>query len=336
MFLKKLILITPLFALFACSESNQKPLAPLMPDSLADNQIIMDISKQIDTEPGNAELYYQRSQVYFNLKYLGMAEEDLKYAIILDSINPLYWYNLGRTHYAMNQTKNAEQDYLNAIRFKQDYTEAMIKLADLYFLVKEHSKSVQYIKNAIALKPDDAFLYHMLGMNFKETGDTARAIFHFQTAVEKDPTDYDSYLYIANLLAAQKKDIAFQYYNAAIKLRPNNTEAIFARGVLAQNLKLYTQAILDYNRVVKRDPMHYLSYYNTGYIYFETDKFDKALNAFNVCTRLNGNYLEAYYMKGLIYEMQKNKADAKLNYTYCLELNPEYSLAKEGLQRLQK
>ncbi|MFN4082039.1 MAG: tetratricopeptide repeat protein [Bacteroidia bacterium] len=309
--------------------------APLMPDSLAGNEAIKEISKQIEEQPEKPELYYQRAQIYYNQKYLGMADADLQYALFLDSNNALFWYWRGRVNYAMNQTKNAANYYERAITAKPDFNEAKIKLADLYFLVKEHQKSIALLQDLRKSDKENAYIYHMLGMNYRELKDTARAIYYFQTATEYDDKDYDSYMYLGNLYAARLQPVAFEYFKAAIKIMPRSTEAYFARAVLAQQLKLYKQAIADYRFVIDKEPENYKAYYNVGYINFEIDKLDEALRNFNIATRMNNNFTEAYYMKGLIYEMQGNKTEAKLNYEYALNLNPEYELAVEGFKRVK-
>jgi tetratricopeptide (TPR) repeat protein len=333
--LKKLTFIILLTDICACNQNAKKPIAPLMPDSLSVNQAIKEISKQIEAKPDIAELYYQRAQIYYNEKYLGFADADLNYALYLDSTNALYWFMLARVNYAMNQTKNAAKYYENAIKYKPDYNEAKLKLADLYFLVKEYQKSIALLHEVRKTDNQNAYVYHMLGMNYRELGDTLRAINYFQTAIENDPTDYESTLYIANLYAAQLKNIALEYYKAAIKIKPYNTDAFFSRAVFYQKIKQYKAALLDYKIVIDRDPQNFLCYYNVGYINFETDKLDEALRNFNIATRMNPDFTEAYYMKGLIYEMQKKRSDAILNYEYALKISPDYTLAKEGLKRLR-
>jgi hypothetical protein len=50
---------------------------------------------------------------------------------------------------------------------------------------------------------------------------------------------------------------------------------------------------------------------------------------------MNTENMEAYYMRGLVHEYKRNKTDALLNYEYALKLNPNYELAKEGIERLK-
>ncbi|MDP1725174.1 MAG: tetratricopeptide repeat protein [Bacteroidota bacterium] len=334
-FTKPLIFISLILILVSCNDVNNTKTNDSKSDSILKTERLKDLSGQIERNPENAELLYQRAQIYFNDKYLNKAEADMETAIQTDSMNPIYHFNLARIQYAMNKTILAAQHYEKAIALKPDYQDAKLKLADLYFVVKEHQKSVQLLNNALTADKSNSYIYHMLGMNFKETGDTARAIYHFQTAVENDPADYESTLYIANLYAAQGRKIAFEYYNAALKLRTKGTDALFARAVFAQKCKMYKQALMDYRRVIDIEPGNYLAYYNVGYINFENKMFDEALRNWDICIRMNPNYGNAFYMKGLTCEILNNNTEALINYKKAIELEPENNLFNEGLMRIK-
>ncbi len=332
---KNLIFINLLLILLSCNEQQPKKVLPDPSDSLANTEAVKQLSKAMEESPDNAELYYQRGQLYANQKFLNRAEDDFIDAVKRDSLNPLYHYVLGRTQYAMNQTKDAANQYEKALALKPDYTEVLIKLADLYFVVKEHPKSLELLNRGIKMDPSNAYLYHMLGMNYKEMGDTGRAIYHFQTAIEYDPKDVESTLYIANLYAAQKKVVAMEYFNTAIKLRPKNPDVWFGKAVFEQNMRMYKDALKDYRRVIDLQPENYLAYYNVGYLNFENGMLDEAMRSWNICSQMNPSYAPVFYMKGLVQEEKKNKKDALINYRVAIELDPSNALYKQALERIQ-
>ena len=332
--LKILTFVILFIHIMACSEPKVGSDKKVISDSLSNISAVKEISKSIEDNPEDPELYYQRAQIYVAEKYLNRAEDDYREAYRLDSSNALYAFSLARTLYAMNATKESATWYEKAIVLKPDYGEAMMKLADLYFLVKEHQKSIQLLNNLRKLNPEEATIYHMMGLNFKELGDTSRAIYHFQTAIENDPTDYESTLYIANLYAGKKKSIAFEYFAAALKLKPKGVDAYFGRAVFNQQIKNYKSALIDYRRVIDLDPQNYLAYYNVGYINYENGFMDEALRNWNICTQMNPMYANAFYMKGLVFEERKNKQEARIQYKVALDLDPENKLFKAGLNRV--
>jgi len=335
---KNLVFICTLSVIFIFSDCNDKGSnsAKSVPasDSVTYNKAITDITLEIESNSGNAELYYSRANLFYNDKFLNRAEDDMNLALRIDSLNPLYHYFMGRISYAMNKTKDAAEHYEKSIQLKPDFLEAKLKLADLYFVVKEHQKSIDLLLPSINLDKSNSNIYHMLAMNYRELGDTSRAIYYFQTAYENNDKDYESVLYLANLYAAKGKEIALEYFNYALKLRPKSTEAFFARAVFFQKLRKYKLAVEDYKKVIDTDPSNYLSYYNVGYINFETNHFDEAIRNWSICIRMNNEYLPAYYMRGLVYEETKKYKDARDNYQFVLNSDPNYELAKAGLKRI--
>jgi tetratricopeptide (TPR) repeat protein len=294
-----------------------------------------ELTEQIGKSPSNAELYYQRAQIYFNEKYLDKSMADIEEAIRLNTGNALYHFFKGKLLYAMNQTLKASDEYEAAIKLKPDYTEAKLKLAELYYIVKEHQRSLDDLNSILAADPSNAVAYYFKGMNLKEMKDTAKAIDAFQSAYENDKLFYDAAIQLGLIYTARNNRLAAEYFSSAIRINPKNEEAYFARGVFYQQSKRYEEALLDYRKVIALNPSSDLSYYNVGYINFETQHLDEALRNWDICIRMNNANLKAYYMRGLVYEMKRDKEKAKLNYTYVLRLDPTYELARLALGRLK-
>lgn len=334
----KLIYITALLTgLGACNQQGPKTESQNKSDStLAAYESVKDISNQIEADPENAELYYQRAKIYFNDKYLERAFIDIQDAIKFNAENPLYYFMKGRILYAMNKTQEAAKSYESAIALKPDYEEAQIKLAELYFVVKEHQKSIDLLNNLIAKNPASAPFYCLKADNQRELKDTLKAIASYQKSLELDGEYYDAAMQLGLLLAAKKHKSAKEYFDAAIRISPKSAEAYFGRAYYYQQIGQFQKALFDYRKVIDIDPSNDKSYYNVGIINFDAGRYDEALRSWDICIQMNNNHMEAYYMRGLVHEYKKEYQDARLNYQYALELNPNYTLAKEGLARLQK
>ncbi len=295
-----------------------------------------ELSKQIERDASNPELYYQRSVVYFNEKSLNRSLTDIDQAIALNQTNPLYYYFKGKVLFAMNQTLKASDAFEMAIKLKPDYTEARLKAAELYYIVKSHQKSLAHLNAVIGIEPENANAFFLKGMNLKEMKDTAKALDAFQTAYEDDKNFYDAAIQLGLLYTAKKSKLALDYFNAAIRMNPKSDEAYFARAVYYQNNKQFTEALADYRKVISINPSNDIAYYNVGYINFDTKHFEEALRNWNICIQMNKNNVKAYYMRGLVHEINKEKTEARSNYQYALQIDPAYELAKEGLKRLDK
>jgi tetratricopeptide (TPR) repeat protein len=334
----KLIYITLICStLFACGNGSSSTPASSPVDSMANApEGVKALSEQIEKESGNPELYYRRSILYFDQKYLDRALADIDDALKIDAMNPLYHFYRGRILYAMNRTQDAAKAYESAIALKPDYTEANMKLAELYYVVKEHQKSLNYLNVVLAAQPASADAQFYKGMNQKEMKDTLKAIASFQKALENDNSYYDAAMQLGLLFTAKKNPVAAEYFTTAIRLNPRSTEAYFGRAYYFQMMRQYQKALFDYRKVIEFDPSNDKAYYNVGYINFDAEKYDEALRSWNICIQMNNNNIEAYYMRGLLHEVRKSYKDALMNYQYALELDPQYTLAKEGEARMLK
>jgi tetratricopeptide (TPR) repeat protein len=295
---------------------------------------IQELSDAIEKNPTDAELYYQRGTRYFDEKYLDRALADLEDAIKYAPEYPLYHFQKARILYAMNRTKDAEGAYSEAIRLKPDYEDAKMKLAELYYVVKEHPKSIELLNDIIANNKKNTNAYFLRGMNQKETGDSIRAIASFQKVLEINANDYDALIQLGILLTARRHSAAYDYLTSAIKIQPRSVEAYFARAYYFQEKGKLQEALLDYKKVIELDENNADAYYNVGMINFDAGKYKEALHAFNICIRMNQEMLDAYYMRGLTHEKLGNKQDAVLNYQVITKSGIDYPEAERALRRL--
>jgi tetratricopeptide (TPR) repeat protein len=209
-----------------------------------------------------------------------------------------------------------------------------MRLAELYYLVKEHTKSLDLLNTLLASDPINAGIYVLKADNQRELKDTLRAIASYQKALEIDGEYYDAAMQLGLLLAAKKNKTAKEYFTAAIRIQPRSAEAYFGRAFYYQQIGEFQKALFDYRKVIDIDPSNDKSYYNVGIINFDAKRYEEAMRSWDICIQMNNQNIDAYYMRGLVHESKKDYKEAVLNYQYALELNPNYLLAKEGIDRL--
>jgi len=332
---KNTLLLFVVIFFIACGNNTNQHKSNSNIDSVAIKAGVQEISEKIQANPTNAELYFERGTKYFEAKIMDRAAIDFKDACTLDSNNAMYFYMYARSNYSLTKTILAAKNYEKAIALQPEFIDAKIKLADLYYITKEHEKSINLANSIIAIEKTNAYAYHLRAMNYKDVGDTMKAISNFQKAIELDNNDYDSHMILAKILLAQKNKLALEYINACLRIRPNDADAFFARATFWQNEKRYKMALMDYGRVIEKNADYFECYYNVGYINFETGFLKEAIHNFDVCVRMMNDFLPAYYMRGLCYEALKDFANAKLNYEFVLKADPNYELAIAGMKRLK-
>lgn len=293
------------------------------------------VNAELLKEPSNADLYNKRAKVYLALKQIIEAGNDSKRAIGMDSTKAEFYLTLVDVYYAQNNTR-AAKDLLELTGRKfPTNIEALLKLSELYFLVKQYQKGIDYVNKALKIDEHLAKAYYIKGSIYRESGDTSKAISSLETAVEQDNKFVDAFYDLGVMYAARKNPLAFDYYNNALSINPNNLDARYARAKLMQDLGKIDEAVNEYLAIIKMNPKCETCYYNLGAVYLELKKDNKkALEYFTKAIEVKPDYTEAYFARGFTYTKLKDKVSAKADYNMCLKIQPTYDLAAEALNSL--
>src|ERR1035438_2760350 len=113
---------------------------------------------------------------------------------------------LGATYAAAGDIHEARSAFEEAILIDPDYEEAFYNLAKIEKDTGER-RAVDLLEKAIAIDPDYSLAHQELGRLYQHAGDLTSAEYHFRRSLDGDPTDYWSHLFLANLFAAQGKNL---------------------------------------------------------------------------------------------------------------------------------
>jgi tetratricopeptide (TPR) repeat protein len=293
------------------------------------------INKKILENPEDAVLYDERAKLYLQFRQFEEAISDSKRSIRMDSSKAEFYLTEADIFFSANETRNAKDVLEKITRKFPENTDGLLKLAELYFFVKQYENAFAKINQALKVNENLAKGYYLKGSIYKEIGDTGKAISSLETAVEQDNRNYGAFLDLGIIYAAKKNILAFEYYNNAINLQPENTEALYAKAKLFQDLNQIKEAVELYNLILKANPQHTFSLYNLGAIEFGINGNPKlALDYFTKAINSNPKYAEAYFARGACYQELKDKNNASADYQMCLQLKPNYEPAVEALNSL--
>jgi tetratricopeptide (TPR) repeat protein len=295
------------------------------------------LNKKILDSPDDANLYNERAKIYLKYRQLEDAINDAKRSLRIDSTNATYYLTEADVFFAANETRNAKEVLDKVVKKFPENTDGLLKLGELYYFVKQYENAFSKINQALKVNENLAKAYYLKGNIYKEIGDTAKAISSLETAIEQDNTNYGVFLDLGLIYAAKKNTLAFEYYDNAIKLNPLNSEALYAKAKLYQDLDQMNDAELLYNRILKNDSLHTFSLYNLGAITFGIHKEpQKALDYFSKAIEADPKYAEAYFARGVCYQELNDKSKAVADYKMCLKLKPNYEPAVLSLNSLGK
>lgn len=323
----------PLFAaLLSCGGDT-----PVTDPAAADRaNTIEEVEKLIIASPNDPALFARRALLYEGMDSLRLAENDWKRSIALDSTNARWRIALGNLYFRKVRLADAEQRFQEAIALQPDSTEGRSKLSEVYLTQLRFKEAMAVANDALRIDPLDADLYNLKGWIHRTAGDTDLAISSYQTTIERDPAYYDAYISLGMLHAGRHDPLAVQYYNSALEVQPKSVEALYNKAMFAQEHGMDSLALAAYDRIKEIDPNYPLAYYNTGYILLEHKRqVPQARAQFARTIALMPNYTKAYYSRGLTYEESGMLDSASYDYSVALRLDPGFTEAAKGLERLQ-
>jgi tetratricopeptide (TPR) repeat protein len=336
---KNLSLVFFALCLFSCKQnSDTEVVDERRTDSLLNlinTPELKAINQKILDNPDDATLYNDRAKLYLKYKQYEDAISDAKRAIRIDSMNAQFYLTEADIFFASNETRNAKDVLELVVKKFPENTEGLLKLGELYYFVKQYENAFAKINQALKMNESLAKAYFLKGSIYKEIGDTVKAVSSLITAIEQDNQNYGAFLELGIIYASQGNPLALEYYNNALRIKPNSTEALYAKAKLLQDINKLDEAVLVYKFIVKQDSSHVASLYNLGAIEFANNNINQAMDYFTQAIQFNPTYAEAYFARGACYQELKDKNNAYSDYNMCLQLKPNYGPAVDGLNSLK-
>jgi len=292
------------------------------------------ISDRLEIEGADAGLYFKRAQAYYDAESYDAAIADLEMAVKLDTTKPEYYHLLSDANMDYYRSKEALVIMHRAAKKFPERIPTLLKLSETQLIVQLYEASLETVAKIFSINPDHPEGHFMKGMNFRAMGKIDNAINAFQTATELDPEMIDAWLITGDLLFEKGLPIAIDYYDAALRLEPDNISALHSKAFYMQNNGKDREAIEIYKKISILDK-HYLdAYLNAGILYVTLDSLDKGLEQFNIMSSIKPENHLSYYYRGLIYEAQGKPEAARIEFQNTLNLKSDFTKAKQALDNL--
>ena len=333
--------ILPLF-LMACgvgaesTDEDENPADSVITDSLSYYE------RKLNADPNNPKVKFERAKYYVRQGQVELAIEDLRDVLAKDSslmgAQKLY----ADISLATLDLESAKYHYEYVLDKDSTDSEALLGMAKIFAALNNFAKADYYISSSLRHDPYSPDPYFTRGLIYRSdyyaTGrqtswDIAKS--SFQTALEQEPDYYEAYIELGVMHAEIGDSIALEYYNSAIDIYPESIEAWYNKGYYYQAKGKVDNALECFYTLVGIDSTWYRPYYNLGYIHLiMTDEFDSAVYYFDKCTYWDPTNYEAYNNLGLAWEKSGDKTNARRYYQKAIEINPDFQLAKENLNKL--
>lgn len=324
-------LVLGLLACSACSRETEGTSAPAaMPDPTIES-----LSRAIEKEPDNAELYVQRGQMYYQLGGMDEAIADFERALQLDSTNVLYWHQLADAYLDYYQSYKALKTMEWAAAEFPERIPTLLKLAEFQLILKEYEGALRSLERIRRIDPLNTEMFYMFGLVFKEMGKTEQALNAFQSAVEQDADHLDAWLELAQLFSEQKNPIALRYFDNALRIDTANVMVLHAKAyALANRFDEVEEALKIYRKISRIDPQYEDAYFNAGLLLLDLGRAEEARKQFDLAVQVNPAFSKAWFYRGVAHELVGRPAAARTDYRNALSLDPDWEEARQALERL--
>jgi tetratricopeptide (TPR) repeat protein len=148
---------------------------------------IIELTKTIEIDPGNAEAYFYRGNAYADKGDNKKAISDYTKSIELDPVSTNAYYNRGISYSDIHDYEKAIDDYNKTIELDPDYAEAYYNRGLIYGIIGDDDSAIINFTRAIEIRPDFANGYGGRGIAYSRKDEAQNAIADFIRCIELDP-----------------------------------------------------------------------------------------------------------------------------------------------------
>ena len=230
---------------------------------------------------------------------------------------------LSKALYGMSRYQEAYQITAKSIELDGENIDAQILYSKTLSKFQSQSVGVEYIQNLINTYPANmkyrialAEVY-MANQNFIEARGILSQIISF------DSRNKEAYLLIGKLQEnINQFNDALKSYLKAANIDPTDADPLFNTGVLYYKTQKYQEAISQFKRVISVNDRYPLANFYIGKSYLELGNTNNALEFAKNEMSINPNLTNPYLLAGEVYMKAKNYTSAQEEFKKAIAISP--------------
>jgi tetratricopeptide (TPR) repeat protein len=233
-------------------------------------------------------------------------------------------FEMAVQHHRGGRQPQAEQLYLRILQVDPWNARTLHFLGLLAHQTGRGNLAIEYIRQAVRIRPDYAEAHSNLGMVLAVQEKLAEAVVSYEEALRLKPDLAETHNNLANLLRHQGKlEQAVASYQKALHIKPRYAEAYCNLGLVLLEQGRLTEAEASQKNAICIDPTIAEARLNLGVIYAEQGKLTEAAECYEEALRLRPNYAQAFNNLGVVHAVQGRYTEAAGCYEQALCLNPD-------------
>lgn len=289
----------------------------------------VNFTPSVATAPKSDDLYVKGLNKYRQANYQG-AIEDFSAAIKMNPKASKAFFDRANVYYDMKNYKQAAADYSQAIQINPEFTNALLARGNVYYQSGDMQAAINDYEKVISLDKNNADAYNNRGRIRMNQGNLKAAIADFNQSIQLNPRFAGAYNNRGNarrLLGDLDEVIAD--FNRALAINPKYAEAYYNRGLVRYNSGDAQGALKDYDDSLRIDPNFAPAYVNRGNIRNELGQKQLAIADYTQSIQLNPNFSLAYINRGNVRNDLGDRQGAIEDYTQGINLDPKFASAYE-------
>lgn len=231
------------------------------------DRALEDYESVVRLRPGDASGYKDRGGMLVRLGQYERAINDLNRAIALDPSRATAFLNRGAAYNSLGQYERAIDDLNKAIALEPNNAGAHTNLGLACYMIGQYERAIESLSEGVRLAPQNAVVHFNRGNVYARLGFKEQATADYETAGRLDPRLISHYGGPAKLLEAMGRQNLAIREEKKLALRPDlaKLDEHLERGNALRSRGDWGGAILEFNRVIEKDPSRADAYVARGW-----------------------------------------------------------------------
>lgn len=303
---------------------------------LTEAQKLEVLDMKLQKHPDDDQLLAERSLTLLNLGRTKEALFDINRAVSLKPKEVKYRIQQADACLANGDIDDSYNALTEAERLEPDNMEVQLKMGEITYYAGDFDRSLKSLSRVTEQEPDNRTALFMKSFIYKEKGDTASAVTLLRKVCDLYPDYAPAFEELGILYSARGNSMAVEYLTTAMRLEPNNTNAIYALAMFYQEKQEYDNAETLYRQMLDINPNSADAWHNLGYMeLFYYRDYPRAIEYMTRALAADPNDLNSLVDRGCAYELSNQRDSARADFNAALSIDNTYQPAIDGLSRVK-
>ncbi len=267
--------------------------------------------KIISLNPSSKNSYLSLAAFYQSTRSVDSANMYFTKAINLDPADAETYNSIGVYYFRKNIADSAHKYFLSAVRLDPLKVLYVTNLASVYMRTRLYDSAFYYLHRAVELSPGDAQIYNSIASLYKRQNRLDSALVFYRQAYLLNNENISVLVDMADVYRdVAEPDSAIAKLQEAIGLKPDVPDFYNSIGVIYLKINKYDSARVYLQKAIDLNPDFVRAYNNLGNLFYLQGSYTEALNNYNRVLKIDSLYENSLLFSGLSCMNLKKHADA--------------------------